>query len=295
MPIEIKHLDHIYMPGSPFETKALDDVTLTIGDGEFVGLIGHTGSGKSTLVQHLNGLMKPDHGSVIVDGMDVSDKNTDLREIRRRVGLVFQYPEHQLFEETVRKDVSFGPRNLGCSEQEIEERVVKACHQVGLSDEKLDMSPFDLSGGNKRRVAIAGVLAMRPRVLVLDEPTAGLDPRGRNELLELIRGLHEEDGNTIVMVSHSMDDISALAQRIIVMNEGRVAMDGTPREVFAHPQELVDMHLGVPAAAQLAMELRKRGYNLPDNVYTLDEMRSLILATPDRAHVDGAVRTGGTN
>ena len=284
MPIEIKHLDHIYMPGSPFETKALDDVTLTIGDGEFVGLIGHTGSGKSTLVQHLNGLMKPDHGSVIVDGMDVSDKNTDLREIRRRVGLVFQYPEHQLFEETVRKDVSFGPRNLGCSEQEIEERVVKACNQVGLSDEKLDMSPFDLSGGNKRRVAIAGVLAMRPRVLVLDEPTAGLDPRGRNELLELIRGLHEEEGNTIVMVSHSMDDISALAQRIIVMNEGRVAMDGTPREVFAHPQELVDMHLGVPAAAQLAMELRKRGYNLPDNVYTLDEMRSLILAMPDRAH-----------
>lgn len=284
MPIEIKHLDHIYMPDSPFETKALDDVTLTIGDGEFVGLIGHTGSGKSTLVQHLNGLMKPDHGSVIVDGMDVSDKNTDLREIRRRVGLVFQYPEHQLFEETVRKDVSFGPRNLGCSEQEIEERVVKACHQVGLSDEKLDMSPFDLSGGNKRRVAIAGVLAMRPRVLVLDEPTAGLDPRGRNELLELIRGLHEENGNTIVMVSHSMDDISALAQRIIVMNEGRVAMDGTPREVFAHPQELVDMHLGVPAAAQLAMELRKRGYNLPDNVYTLDEMRSLILAMPDRAH-----------
>ena len=284
MPIEIKHLDHIYMPDSPFETKALDDVTLTIGDGEFVGLIGHTGSGKSTLVQHLNGLMKPDHGSVIVDGMDVSDKNTDLREIRRRVGLVFQYPEHQLFEETVRKDVSFGPRNLGCSEQEIEERVVKACHQVGLSDEKLDMSPFDLSGGNKRRVAIAGVLAMRPRVLVLDEPTAGLDPRGRNELLELIRGLHEEEGNTIVMVSHSMDDISALAQRIIVMNEGRVAMDGTPREVFAHPQELVDMHLGVPAAAQLAMELRKRGYNLPDNVYTLDEMRSLILSMPDRAH-----------
>lgn len=284
MPIEIKHLDHIYMPDSPFETKALDDVTLTIGDGEFVGLIGHTGSGKSTLVQHLNGLMKPDHGSVIVDGMDVSDKNTDLREIRRRVGLVFQYPEHQLFEETVRKDVSFGPRNLGCSEQEIEERVVKACHQVGLSDEKLDMSPFDLSGGNKRRVAIAGVLAMRPRVLVLDEPTAGLDPRGRNELLELIRGLHEEEGNTIVMVSHSMDDISALAQRIIVMNEGRVAMDGTPREIFAHPQELVDMHLGVPAAAQLAMELRKRGYNLPDNVYTLDEMRSLILAMPDRAH-----------
>lgn len=284
MPIEIKHLDHIYMPDSPFETKALDDVTLTIGDGEFVGLIGHTGSGKSTLVQHLNGLMKPDHGSVIVDGMDVSNKDTDMREVRRRVGLVFQYPEHQLFEETVRKDVSFGPRNLGCTEQEIEERVVKACRQVGLSEDKLDKSPFDLSGGNKRRVAIAGVLAMRPRVLVLDEPTAGLDPHGRNELLELIRRLHEEEGNTIVMVSHSMDDIASLAQRIIVMNKGRVAMDGTPREVFAHPQELVDMHLGVPAAAQLAMELKKRGYKLPDNVYTLDEMRRLILAMPDRAN-----------
>ena len=284
MSVKVENLTHIYNEGLPHESVAVQDVSFSIEDGQIAGIIGHTGSGKSTLVQHLNGLMKPDHGSVIVDGMDVSDKNTDLREIRRRVGLVFQYPEHQLFEETVRKDVSFGPRNLGCSEQEIEERVVKACHQVGLSDEKLDMSPFDLSGGNKRRVAIAGVLAMRPRVLVLDEPTAGLDPRGRNELLELIRRLHDEEGNTIVMVSHSMDDISALAQRIIVMNEGSVAMDGTPREVFAHPQELVDMHLGVPAAAQLAMELRKRGYNLPDNVYTLDEMRSLILAMPDRAH-----------
>ena len=284
MPIEIKHLDHVYMPGSPFETKALDDVTLTINDGEFIGLIGHTGSGKSTLVQYLNGLLKPTKGSVIVDGMDVNSKETDIREIRRRVGLVFQYPEYQLFEETVRKDVSFGPRNLGCSEEEIEQRVVKACEQVGLNKSMLDMSPFDLSGGNKRRVAIAGVLAMRPRVLVLDEPTAGLDPRGRKELSELIRKLHEEEGNTVVMVSHSMDDVANMTERIIVMNQGHVAMDGTPREVFSHPQELIDMHLGVPAAAQLALELRKRGFKLPDNVYSLDEIRSLILAMPDKAH-----------
>lgn len=282
MPIEIKNLNHIYMPGSPFETKALDDVTLTINDGEFIGLIGHTGSGKSTLVQHLNGLMKPDSGTVLVDGMDTGAKETDLREVRRRVGLVFQYPEHQLFEETVRKDVAFGPRNLGCDEAEIEQRVRDACAQVGLGEDMLDKSPFDMSGGQKRRVAIAGVLAMQPRVLVLDEPTAGLDPRGRKELTELIRQLHEDAGNTIVMVSHSMDDIASLAQRIIVMNKGRVAMDGTPREVFSRPQELMEMHLGVPAAARLALRLREMGYNIPDDVYMLEEIRDLILKMPDR-------------
>ena len=282
MPIEIKNLNHIYMPGSPFETKALDDVTLTINDGEFIGLIGHTGSGKSTLVQHLNGLMKPDRGTVLVDGMDTGAKETDLREVRRRVGLVFQYPEHQLFEETVRKDVAFGPRNLGCDEAEIEQRVRDACAQVGLGEDMLDKSPFDMSGGQKRRVAIAGVLAMQPRVLVLDEPTAGLDPRGRKELTELIRQLHEDAGNTIVMVSHSMDDIASLAQRIIVMNKGRVAMDGTPREVFSRPQELMEMHLGVPAAARLALRLREMGYSIPDDVYMLEEIRDLILKMPDR-------------
>ena len=282
MPIEIKNLNHIYMPGSPFETKALDDVTLTINDGEFIGLIGHTGSGKSTLVQHLNGLMKPDSGTVLVDGMDTGAKETDLREVRRRVGLVFQYPEHQLFEETVRKDVSFGPRNLGCDEAEIEQRVRDACAQVGLGEDMLDKSPFDMSGGQKRRVAIAGVLAMQPRVLVLDEPTAGLDPRGRKELTELIRQLHEDAGNTIVMVSHSMDDIASLAQRIIVMNKGRVAMDGTPREVFSRPQELMEMHLGVPAAARLALRLREMGYSIPGDVYMMEEMRDIILKMPDR-------------
>ena len=282
MPIEIKNLNHIYMPGSPFETKALDDVTLTINDGEFIGLIGHTGSGKSTLVQHLNGLMKPDSGTVLVDGMDTGAKETDLREVRRRVGLVFQYPEHQLFEETVRKDVAFGPRNLGCDEAEIEQRVRDACAQVGLGEDMLDKSPFDMSGGQKRRVAIAGVLAMQPRVLVLDEPTAGLDPRGRKELTELIRQLHEDAGNTIVMVSHSMDDIASLAQRIIVMNKGRVAMDGTPREVFSRPQELMEMHLGVPAAARLALRLREMGYSIPGDVYMLEEMRDIILKMPDR-------------
>ncbi|MGN0741286.1 MAG: energy-coupling factor transporter ATPase [Candidatus Fimadaptatus sp.] len=282
MPIEIKNLNHIYMPGSPFETKALDDVTLTINDGEFIGLVGHTGSGKSTLVQHLNGLMKPDSGTVLVDGMDTGAKETDLREVRRRVGLVFQYPEHQLFEETVRKDVSFGPRNLGCDEAEIEQRVRDACAQVGLGEDMLDKSPFDMSGGQKRRVAIAGVLAMQPRVLVLDEPTAGLDPRGRKELTELIRQLHQDAGNTIVMVSHSMDDIASLAQRIIVMNKGRVAMDGTPREVFSRPQELMEMHLGVPAAARLALRLREMGYSIPGDVYMLEEIRDLILKMPDR-------------
>ena len=257
-------------------------MTLTINDGEFIGLIGHTGSGKSTLVQHLNGLMKPDSGTVLVDGMDTGAKETDLREVRRRVGLVFQYPEHQLFEETVRKDVAFGPRNLGCDEAEIEQRVRDACAQVGLGEDMLDKSPFDMSGGQKRRVAIAGVLAMQPRVLVLDEPTAGLDPRGRKELTELIRQLHEDAGNTIVMVSHSMDDIASLAQRIIVMNKGRVAMDGTPREVFSRPQELMEMHLGVPAAARLALRLREMGYSIPDDVYMLEEIRDLILKMPDR-------------
>lgn len=282
MPIEIKHLEHVYMPDSPFETKALDDITLTINDGEFIGLIGHTGSGKSTLVQHLNGLMRPDRGSVKVNGMDTADRAADMREIRRRVGLVFQYPEHQLFEETVRKDLSFGPHNLGCDEAETERRIRFACAQVGLDENVLDKSPFDMSGGQKRRVAIAGVLAMQPEVLVLDEPTAGLDPRGRRELIGLIRQLHDDGGNTIIMVSHSMDDIASIADRIIVMNKGRVAMDGTPREVFSHPEALVKMHLGVPAAARLAMALRARGFKLPDDIYRLDEIRDIILSLPDK-------------
>ena len=234
MSIVIEHLNYVYMQGGPYETKALDDVSLTIHDGEFVGLIGHTGSGKSTLVQHLNGLSLPTSGQITVDGMDLADKNTDKRAIRRRVGLVFQYPENQLFEETVAKDIAFGPKNLGLDEEEIDRRVRTAMRRVALDYDKLSQrSVFELSGGQMRRVAIAGVLAMEPQTLVLDEPCAGLDPKGREEILGLISDLHRESGATIVMVSHSMDDVAALAERVIVMNHGKVAMDGAPREVFS--------------------------------------------------------------
>ena len=234
MPIVIEHLNYVYMSGGPYETHALDDVSLTIEDGEFVGLIGHTGSGKSTLVQHLNGLLLPTSGTITVDGLNIADKATDRRAIRRKVGLVFQYPENQLFEETVEKDIAFGPRNLGLDEAEIDRRVRDAMRKVALDYDALhERSVFELSGGQMRRVAIAGVLAMEPRTLVLDEPCAGLDPRGREEILGLIRDLHREAGTTIVMVSHSMDDVAALAERVIVMNRGEVAMDGAPRDVFA--------------------------------------------------------------
>lgn len=233
MSIVIEHLNYVYMQGGPYETKALNDVSLTINDGEFIGLIGHTGSGKSTLVQHLNGLIMPSSGRVLVDGLDLADKNTDRRAIRRRVGLVFQYPENQLFEETVAKDIAFGPKNLGLDEAEIDRRVRTAMRRVALDYDKLaERSVFELSGGQMRRVAIAGVLAMEPQTLVLDEPCAGLDPRGREEILGLISDLHRESGTTIVMVSHSMDDVAALAERVIVMNHGSVVMDGTPREVL---------------------------------------------------------------
>ena len=239
MSIVIEHLNYVYMQGGPYETRALDDVSLTIHDGEFIGLIGHTGSGKSTLVQHLNGLILPTSGKITVDGMDLAEKGTDRRAIRRRVGLVFQYPENQLFEETVAKDIAFGPKNLGLDEEEIDRRVRTAMRRVALDYDKLaQRSVFELSGGQMRRVAIAGVLAMEPQTLVLDEPCAGLDPRGREEILGLISDLHRESGATIVMVSHSMDDVAALAERVIVMNHGKVAMDGTPREIFSRGEEL---------------------------------------------------------
>ena len=230
MSIVIEHLNYVYMSGGPYETHALRDVSLTIEDGEFIGLIGHTGSGKSTLVQHLNGLLKPTSGRILVDGLDLADKATDKRALRRRVGLVFQYPENQLFEETVEKDIAFGPKNLGLDEQEIARRVREAMRKVALDYDRLhERSVFELSGGQMRRVAIAGVLAMEPTTLILDEPCAGLDPRGREEILTLIRNLHEEAGTTIVMVSHSMDDVASLAERVIVMNHGEVFMDGAPR------------------------------------------------------------------
>ena len=277
MPIVIEHLNYVYMSGGPYETKALDDVNLTIGDGEFVGLIGHTGSGKSTLVQHLNGLLLPTSGKIFVDGMDVADKNTDRRAIRRRVGLVFQYPENQLFEETVEKDIAFGPRNLGLDEEEIARRVRDAMRKVALDYDTLhERSVFELSGGQMRRVAIAGVLAMEPQVLVLDEPCAGLDPHGREEILGLIRNLHQESGTTIVMVSHSMDDVASLAERVIVMNHGQAVMDGAPREVFSRGEELRSTGLDVPAAVQLADKLRARGFEVPEGVYRVEEIKAVI-------------------
>lgn len=279
MSIVIEHLNYVYMQGGPYETKALDDVSLTIHDGEFVGLIGHTGSGKSTLVQHLNGLILPTSGQITVDGMDLADKNTDKRAIRRRVGLVFQYPENQLFEETVAKDIAFGPKNLGLDEAEIDRRVRTAMRRVALDYDKLaQRSVFELSGGQMRRVAIAGVLAMEPQTLVLDEPCAGLDPRGREEILGLISDLHRESGATIVMVSHSMDDVAALAERVIVMNHGKVAMDGAPREIFSRGEELRAIGLDVPQAVELAQKLREKGFDVPEGIYKIEEVRAAVEA-----------------
>ena len=279
MSIVIEHLNYVYMQGGPYETKALDDVSLTIHDGEFVGLIGHTGSGKSTLVQHLNGLILPTSGQITVDGMDLADKNTDKRAIRRRVGLVLQYPENQLFEETVAKDIAFGPKNLGLDEAEIDRRVRTAMRRVALDYDKLSQrSVFELSGGQMRRVAIAGVLAMEPQTLVLDEPCAGLDPKGREEILGLISDLHRESGATIVMVSHSMDDVAALAERVIVMNHGKVAMDGAPREVFSRGEELRAIGLDVPQAVELAQKLREKGFDVPEGIYKIEEVRAAVEA-----------------
>ena len=278
MSIVIEQLNYVYMSGGPYETKALSDINLTIGDGEFIGLIGHTGSGKSTLVQHLNGLLMPSSGRILVDGLDLADKATDRRAVRRRVGLVFQYPENQLFEETVEKDIAFGPKNLGLDENEITRRVKDAMRRVALDyDELHERSVFELSGGQMRRVAIAGVLAMEPQVLVLDEPCAGLDPRGREEILSLIRNLHKEAGTTIVMVSHSMDDVASLAERVIVMNHGEVVMDGAPRDVFSCGEELRGMGLDVPQAVMLAQKLREKGYDIPEGLYRTEEIMAEIM------------------
>ena len=281
MPIQVEHLTHTYMTDSPFAATALEDVSLTIEDGELVGLLGHTGSGKTTLVQHLNGLLKPTSGRVVVDGLDITEKGVSLLEVRRRVGLVFQYPEYQLFEETVAKDVAFGPKNLGLSEQEVDERVRYALQEVGLVyDEIAERSPFELSGGQMRRVAIAGVLAMRPGTLILDEPTAGLDPAGRRSILGMIRELHAAGGLTVVMVSHNMDDISSLATRLVVMSRGRMVLTGTPREVFQHRELLSSIGLGIPQAAELTQQLIAEGYPLPADLYTPEEVAQALLGLP---------------
>ena len=281
MPIQVEHLTHTYMTDSPFAATALEDVSLTIEDGELIGLLGHTGSGKTTLVQHLNGLLKPTSGKVVVDGLDITEKDVSLLEVRRRVGLVFQYPEYQLFEETVAKDVAFGPKNLGLSEQEVDERVRYALQEVGLVYEDIaERSPFELSGGQMRRVAIAGVLAMRPKTLSLDEPTAGLDPAGRRSILGMIRELHAAGGLTVVMVSHNMDDISSLATRLVVMSRGRMVLTGTPREVFQHRELLSSIGLGIPQAAELTQQLIAEGYPLPADLYTPAEVAEALLKLP---------------
>lgn len=278
MIIELKNVSYTYNPNTPFEKKALKDINLQIYNGEFIGLIGHTGSGKSTLVQHLNGLMKPSEGTIIVDGKNITEKGTALRETRQKVGLVFQYPEHQLFEETIYKDIAFGPKNLGLSEDEVDQRVKEAMEIVGLDYERLrDRSPFELSGGQKRRVAIAGVLAMKPKVLVLDEPTAGLDPNGRDEILNEVREIFANKDITIILVSHSMEDIARLVGRILVMDKGNVVMDGNPREIFKRADELEAIGLGVPQITKLMKEFNAQGIPIRDDVLTVDEAKDEIL------------------
>lgn len=278
MSIKIENLVYKYMPGTPFEKTAIDNVSLEIKDGEFIGLIGHTGSGKSTLIQQLNGLLKPTSGNIYIDGENITQKGANLKKVREKVGLVFQYPEYQLFEETVYKDVAFGPSNLGLSEDEILRRVKKAVKIVGLNfDEYKDKSPFDLSGGQRRRVAIAGILAMEPKVLILDEPTAGLDPRGRDEILDEIKKLHEEYRMTVILVSHSMEDVAKLADRLIVMYKGKNILTGTPREVFKEVETLEKIGLAVPQVTYLVRELKSRGFNIREDIITVEEAKNELV------------------
>jgi energy-coupling factor transport system ATP-binding protein len=268
--IEMDKISHIYMPGTPFESAALRDVSLKIGEGSFVALIGHTGSGKSTLIQHMNALIKPTSGRVIVYGQNPEEKGVDKRRIRALVGMVFQYPEHQIFEETVFKDIAFGPNNLGLNQDEVEKRVYRAMEMVGLSESLAERSPFELSGGQRRRVAIAGVIAMQPRTLILDEPTAGLDPSGRKEILAMIDQLHKKERNTVVMVTHSMDDAAAYADRVVVMNHGTIYMQGSPAAVFSQSEQLSRLSLGIPETTQLILNLCARGMALRQDIFDID-------------------------
>ncbi|MCD8180988.1 MAG: energy-coupling factor transporter ATPase [Firmicutes bacterium] len=275
--IKAEHVGYIYQKGTPFEHRALYDINLEIADGTLAAVIGHTGSGKSTLIQHFNALVKPTEGRVIIDGADITNPKSDLRLIRRKVGLVFQYPEHQLFEETVYKDIAFGPAAMGLSKTEIDERVRLGARLAGLREEHLRRSPFELSGGQKRRAAIAGVLAMEPKVLILDEPTAGLDPKGRDAMLSVIKKLHEENKDMIIIfVSHSMEEVAGIAERVIVMNEGRVEIDGTAEEVFADAERLRRIGLNAPQMALLADKLRAAGYDLPKNIYTVEQAAAAV-------------------
>ena len=279
MSIVIENLTHIYNEGLPFESRALDDITLEIKDGDFVGLIGHTGSGKSTLIQHLNGILKPSSGTILINGFNISDKDLNLTEIRKKVGVVFQYPEYQLFEETVEKDIAFGPSNLGLGEEEINNRVKASMEAVGLDyDEFKGKSPFELSGGQKRRVAIAGVIAMNPEVLILDEPTAGLDPKGRDEIFKLIKTLHEDKKMTIILSSHSMDDMAKLVKTIIVMNAGKVEFMGPAREVFKNQSSrLREIGLDIPQVLELSIKLKENGFDLKDDAINIEEIKNEII------------------
>ena len=273
--LEVKNLTYIYSAGTPFEHKALDDISFYVERGEFIGIIGHTGSGKSTLMQQLNGLLKPTSGTVLLDGQDIWSDKKLTRQARFRVGLVFQYPEYQLFEETVYKDIAFGPKNMGLSPEEVDRRVREAAGFVGLTEQQLEVSPFDLSGGQKRRVAIAGVIAMEPEVLILDEPTAGLDPVGRSEILGNIQAYRRAKNATIMMVSHSMEDVARLTDRLLVMNGSELAMDAPPAQVFTHAEELTQMGLNIPQVTQVFLELKKLGLDVK-NVYTIDQAAAEI-------------------
>ena len=273
--LEAKNLTYIYSVGTPFEHKALDDISFSVERGEFIGIIGHTGSGKSTLMQQLNGLLKPTSGTVLLDGQDIWSDKKLTRQARFRVGLVFQYPEYQLFEETVYKDIAFGPKNMGLSEEEVDRRVREAAGFVGLTEQQLEVSPFDLSGGQKRRVAIAGVIAMEPEVLILDEPTAGLDPVGRSEILGNIQSYRKAKNATIMMVSHSMEDVARLTDRLLVMNGSKLAMDAPPAQVFTHAEELTQMGLNIPQVTQVFLELKKLGLDVK-NVYTIEQAAAEI-------------------
>ena len=277
--IEVKNLTHIYNEGLPHESVALDDVSFRIEDKSFVGVIGHTGSGKSTLLQHLNGLLKPESGTIVIDGVDITDSHTKMLDVRKKVGLVFQYPEYQLFEETVAKDVAFGPTNLGLDQEEIDVRVRESIELVGLDYERLkDKSPFELSGGQKRRVAIAGVLAMKPDILVLDEPTAGLNPKAHFDILDMVADIHRRENNITIFVSHNMNDIARMSDQVLVIDKGILAMDGTPAEVFRREEELKAMGLALPDATEIVSQLRKKGLELPTDCLTVDQAADAIAA-----------------
>ncbi len=275
--LQIEHLTHTYSAGTPFQRSAVDDMNLSMMDGEFLGIIGHTGSGKSTLIQHLNGLLKPTSGRILLQGRDIWADPKKIRDVRFQVGLVFQYPEYQLFEETVYKDIAFGPKNMGLDEADIDRRVRDAAAFVGLTEAMLDKSPFELSGGQKRRVAIAGVIAMEPKVLVLDEPTAGLDPRGRDDILARIQDYHRAKNASVVLVSHSMEEIARNVDRIVVLSDSHVFMEGTPRQVFARADELEQVGLDIPQVTKVALALRRRGLPVDTAVYTVEALRDALL------------------